>query len=587
MAEERIQRRLAAILAADVVGYSRLVEADEAGAVARLRTIQTGLIEPAVARDGGRVVKLMGDGVLIEFASAVDAVRSGLAIQTGMDLRNTDVAEHNRIEFRIGINVGDVIIDGEDIHGEGVNIAARLEAMCAPGEVYVSAGVREHVEGKLPTIFEDLGERTVKNITRPVRVYWVRPEDRAATPSARPAAAPTSADKTSIAVLAFDNMSDDAEQEYFSDGISEDIIMDLSNLSELHVIARNSSFVYKKRTMSIPEIARELGVRYVLEGSVRKAGGRIRVNAQLIDSTSGGHLWAERFDRQLTDIFEVQDELTREIVTALKLTLSDEEQVRQSHKATTNLEAYDLYLRGREPALLHTKTGGIEARGLMGRAIAIDPDHAAARAAIAFSHVIDFVNGWSEDPEKSLETGLEMARKAVEIDDQEPHALFALAVAYLWSKDLDQALVEAQRCLSMDPNSADGHMVVAHTQIFLGNPAKAIEMLDAYMQLDPHYTDLILQFMAEAHISLGQYDEAIVVLKQRQERNPEAQSSYALLAACYGHLGRIEEGRQALDELLRIDPDFSIERRRQVLPFRNPADFERRIEGMRKSGLAQ
>ncbi len=587
MAEERVQRRLAAIMAADVVGYSRLVEADEASTVARLRSIQTELIEPMVARDGGRVVKVMGDGFLIEFASAVDAVRNALAIQAGMSQRNADASEDSRIEFRVGINVGDVIIDGEDIQGEGVNIAARLEGLCAPGEVYVSGGVREHVEGKLPTTFEDLGEQNVKNIVRPVRVHRVRPEGSETAPPASPAAALLGANKTSIAVLAFNNMSGDAEQEYFSDGISEDIITDLSNLSELHVIARNSSFVYKHQSISIPEIARELGVRYVLEGSVRRAGGRIRINAQLIDAETGGHLWAERYDRDLTDIFAVQDELTQEIVIALKLKLTDNEQMQQSRKATTNLEAYDLFLRGREQAWLHTKAGSIEARGLLGRAIAIDQNNAAAHALIAFSHVIDFVNGWTESPEESLESGLGIALRAVEIDDQEPHAHSALGIAYLWSKDLEQAHAEAQRCLVLDPNSAEGRMVLAHAQIFSGNAAEAIETLDDYMRLDPHYSDLALQFLAEAHISLSQFDEAIVVLKRRQKRNPEAQSSYALLASCYGHLGRIAEGQQALAELMRIDPNFSVERRRQVLPFRNPEDFEHRVEGLRKAGLPQ
>ena len=365
MAAERLQRRLAAILAADVVGYSRMVQADEAGTVARLKSLQSELIMPMIARDGGRVVKLMGDGVLVEFASAVDAVRNAIGIQAEMAKRNADQAEDHRIAFRIGVNVGDVIIDGEDIHGDGVNVAARLEGLCEPGGVYVSGTVHDYVEGKLEAAFDDLGEQAVKNITRPVRVYRVRMDENGSSRPSPRTVSPPPPDKPSIAVLAFNNMSGDAEQEYFSDGISEDVITDLSKLANVHVIARNSSFVYKNAAVSVPEVARELGVRYILEGSVRKAGNRVRVTAQLIDSTTGGHVWADRFDRDLTDIFAVQDELTHEIVSALKLTLSPDEADRLAHKGTADVEAYNLFLRGRDQVWLHTKTGNIGARDLI------------------------------------------------------------------------------------------------------------------------------------------------------------------------------------------------------------------------------
>ena len=320
---ERLQRRLAAILAADVVGYSRMVEADESGTVARLKSLQSELIMPMIARDGGRMVKLMGDGVLVEFASAVDAVRNAIGIQAEMAKRNADQAEDHRIAFRIGVNV-----------------AARQEGLCEPGGVYVSGTVHDYVEGKLEAAFDDLGEQAVKNITRPVRVYRVRMDENGSSRPSPRTVSPPPPDKPSIAVLAFNNMSGDAEQEYFSDGISEDVITDLSKLANVHVIARNSSFVYKNAAVSVPEVARELGVRYILEGSVRKAGNRVRVTAQLIDSTTGGHVWADRFDRDLTDIFAVQDELTHEIVSALKLTLSPDEADRLAHKGTADVEAY-------------------------------------------------------------------------------------------------------------------------------------------------------------------------------------------------------------------------------------------------------
>ena len=587
MAAERLQRRLAAILAADVVGYSRMVEADEAGTVARLKSLQSELIMPMIARDGGRVVKLMGDGVLVEFASAVDAVRNAIGIQAEMAKRNADQAEDHRIAFRIGVNVGDVIIDGEDIHGDGVNVAARLEGLCEPGGVYVSGTVHDYVEGKLEAAFDDLGEQAVKNITRPVRVYRVRMDENGSSRPSPRTVSPPPPDKPSIAVLAFNNMSGDAEQEYFSDGISEDVITDLSKLANVHVIARNSSFVYKNAAVSVPEVARELGVRYILEGSVRKAGNRVRVTAQLIYSTTGGHVWADRFDRDLTDIFAVQDEFTHEIVSALKLTLSPDEADRLAHKGTADVEAYNLFLRGRDQVWLHTKTGNIGARDLFGRAITIDPRYAAAHAHMTLTHVIDYVNGWADAPEQSLNTGLEIARRAAEMDATDPHAGFALGTACLWNRDLDRAQAEAERCLALEPNSAEGHLLSAHVQIFGGEAAKAVETLDAYMRLDPYFPELVLQFLAGARISLGLYDQAIAALKQRLERNPDAESAYALLAVCYGHLDRIAEGREALAALMRINPDFSIERRRRILPFRNPADFEFRVEGMRKVGLEQ
>jgi TolB-like protein/class 3 adenylate cyclase len=351
MAEPRVQRRLAAILAADVVGYSRLMEIDEAGTLARLQSLRREIVDPAIAAHAGRMVKLMGDGALVEFASAVDAVTCAIEIQKSVRQHNAGGDEDKRIQFRIGINVGDIIVEGEDIYGDGVNVAARIEGLAEPGGIFISRSAADHVRDKVPIRIENRGDHAVKNIVRPIEVFCVVvDEHRMATLAIRPAAipAPPVADKTSIAVLAFNNMSGDAEQEYFSDGISEDIITDLSKLSELHVTARNSAFVYKKAAVSVPEMAKALGVRYVLEGSVRKAGNRVRVTAQLIDAGTGGHVWANRFDRDLTDIFAVQDELTQEIVAALKLKLTAGEQDRLAHRRAVGVEAYELFLRGRE-----------------------------------------------------------------------------------------------------------------------------------------------------------------------------------------------------------------------------------------------
>jgi adenylate cyclase len=327
-------------------------------------------------------------------------------------------------------------------------------------------------------------------------------------------------------------------------------------------------------------------VRYVLEGSVRKAGNRVRVTGQLIDATNGAHVWADRFDRDLTDIFAVQDELTQEIISALKIKLTPEKKERLVRQSTiVDVEAYNIFLQGREHALLHTRSGNIEARSLLGRALSITPNFAAALGFLALTHVIDYINGWGDLPEDSLKTGLEIAQRAIQVDEEEAQGHFALAVALLWHREHDKALVEARRCVALAPNSAEGHIAIAHILTYSGNAEAAISTIDAYMKLDPFYKDIVLYFLAEARISLGQIDEAVAALNRRIERNPNSETSYALLASCYGQLGRFEEARAAWAEVLRIAPNFSIERRRHILPFKNPEMFEYRIEGMRNAGL--
>ena len=588
MPENRVQRRLAAILSADVVGYSRMMEADEAGTLARLKVLRQEVIDPAIATFSGRTVKLMGDGALVEFASAVDAVTCAIQIQKSVGERDTGRAAADPILFRVGINVGDIIVEGDDIYGDGVNIAARIEALAQPGEIYLSRSAADQVRDKLEIQLESLGEHTLKNIARPVDVYRTRNEGNSAgEPSGRPVTRtpPPVPDKPSIAVLAFNNMSNDPEQEYFSDGISEDIITDLSKLSGLHVIARNSSFVYKERTVSVPQVAGELGVRYVLEGSVRKAGNRVRVTAQLIDATGGGHVWADRFDRDLTDVFAVQDELTKEIVRALSLKLTADEADRLG-QTRVDIEAYNLFLRGREQVWLHTKTGNVTARGLLERAIAIEPHYAAAHAYAAFTHVIDYVNNWTEARDQALRTAIEMAELSIGLDDAEPMTHFALSAACLWHREHERALTEARRCIALEPSASEGHMVKAHAQIYGGDAAGAIATIDACMRLDPHFNRVLLHFLAEARFALGQFEEAVNALEQRLARNPESDTSHALLASCYGHLGRTGEGQAAWAETLRLNPGFSIEQRWRILPLRDPADLDSRVDGLRKAGLA-
>ncbi|HEY1943370.1 MAG TPA: adenylate/guanylate cyclase domain-containing protein [Roseiarcus sp.] len=589
-------RKIAAILVADVVGYSRLAGADEDRTLSRLRGLKSDLIDPAIAAHHGRLVKGTGDGVLVEFRSVVEAVSCAIEVQSGMVERNSGVPPARRIEFRVGIHLGDVVEESDgDLMGDSVNIAARLEGIADPGAICLSEDAYRQVRARLSLGIDDLGLKQLKNIAEPVRVYSLRvgigaepKTGTAPTPAApeKPSARHPTPDKPSIAVLAFDNISGDPEQEYFSDGISEDIITDLSRLSELHVIARNSSFIYKRAAVSVPDVAKALGVRYVLEGSVRKAGNRVRVTAQLIDSTSGGHVWANRFDRDLTDIFAVQDELTREIVAALTLKLTRGEQDRLARTRAVSFEAYEYVLRSREQAFALTRAGNIAARDLAGAAVAIDPGFAAAHAIIAFAHLNDYANGFTSDPEQSLRIGLELAQRAVGMDDDEPAGHLALGIAYTWSRDLDRALAEARRGLSLAPNSVELLILMANVQIYSGDPASALATLDASMRLDPHYPDIVLQFVADARFSLGEYAQAVGVLEQRLGRNPQSETAYALLASCYGHLGRAEDCRLAWDKTLRINPGFSIERRRRVQPFQNREDFERRVEGLRKGGLA-
>ncbi len=588
MAEERLQRRLAAILSADVVGYSRLMGIDEAGTLARLKAVRRDLIDPLITAHSGRTVKLMGDGALVEFASAVDAVTCAIEVQKQILERNADSPEDSRIQFRIGINVGDIIVDGDDIYGDGVNVAARIQALADPGGIYISRGAAEQVRDKVPIKIETRGEQTVKNIARPIEVFCIIADDRdaivvAVNKSEIHVQTPMVVDKPSIAVLAFNNMSGDPEQEYFSDGISEDIITDLSKLSELHVIARNSTFNYKGKGIDVKQVGRDLGVRYVLEGSVRKAGNRVRVTGQLIDAANGEHIWADRFDRDLTDIFAVQDELTREIISALKVKLTPEQKGRLARKNNIDVEAYNLFLRGREQAQLHTKSNNVEARTLLERAIAINPDFAAAHAYVAFTRLNDYVIGRGD--ERSLQACLEVATRAVAMDDEDPYAHFVFSLILLWHREYDRAFAEVQRCLALAPSSAEGHLHLASMQYYCGDPSSSIDMLNAYMRLDPFYPELALHFLAQAQHSLGQFDAAVATLKLRLERNPNSETAYALLASCYGHLGRIAEGRSAWAEVMRIAPDFSVEQRWRTLPFRNPDDFEHRVEGLRKAGL--
>ena len=583
-----MERRLAAILTADVVGYSRLIRADEEGTIAALKALRANLIDPKIAEHRGRIVKLMGDGMLAEFASVVDAVQAAIEAQTSITERNAGLPEKNRIEFRVGINLGDVVIDGDDIQGDGINVAARLEGMAEPGGICVSGMVYEGVRDRIDAPFEDMGEHEVKNIDRPVRMWrWVAgaAPGTATSPALSTPLAPP--DKPSIAVLPFDNMSGDVEQEYFADGISEDIVTSLSKLSGLLVIARNSSFAYKGKATNLQKVASELGVRYVLEGSVRKSGERVRISAQLIDRETGGHLWAERFDRDLTDIFAVQDEVTQEIVSAMAVKLTGDEKIRLPQATTDNLDAYDYFLRGREQFWLFSKEGIAQAGIMLRQAIKLDPNFVPSYTFLSHARIQDYVNHWHAENDRPLEEAFELARTAVELDENYPKAHSALGNAYLWQRRHDPAIGEYEKALALDPNFALAYMETGRAYHYAGRSGEAVDLIKRAMRLDPHYPDIYLHSLAQAHFHLGQYEEAVELLKRRLIRKPDTDISRVLLAASYGHLGRVEDAQDMWADALRVNPLYSLEHRRQVLPYKDPMDFDRIVDGLKIAGLPE
>ena len=474
-------------MSADVVGYSRLMGTDEAGTLSRLNTLRRELIDPAIAAHSGRIVKLMGDGALVEFASAVDAVTCAIEIQRQLREHHASGSEANPIQFRIGINVGDIIIEGEDILGDGVNIAARIEGIAEPGGISLSEDAWRQVQGKVAANFVDAGEQSLKNIARPVRVYRLGLAPKAASASEPPRPTLALPDKPSIAVLAFNNMSGDPEQEYFSDGISEDIITDLSKLSELHVIARNSTFTYKGKPVDVKQVGRDLGVRYVLEGSVRKAGNRVRVTGQLIDAESGAHIWADRFDRDLTDIFAVQDELTKEIIAALKIKLSAAEKALIADSGTRNVSAHDFFLKGRELMFGSKRDRDIfeQFMSCFRRAIELDPNYASAYAGLGMGYALDYQNHWSDAPEKSLDQAQRLVDEAIAKDEKDAFARFVAAVVATWKKDYERWARESDKALALNPNYALALLTRGNVHIYTGEPTKAIPYIERAMRLDP------------------------------------------------------------------------------------------------------
>jgi adenylate cyclase len=495
--------------------------------------------------------------------------------------RNAGIEPERRMQFRVGINIGDVVYDETRIYGDGINVAARLEGIAEAGGICISSKVYDEISGRIDLAYQDIGEQQLKNIARPVRAYRIHLDGIA--PTARPA--PALPEKPSIAVLPFQNMSGDPEQEYFADGMTEDLITDLSKVSGLFVIARNSSFAYKGRSVKVQEIGRDLGVRFVLEGGIRKAGNRVRITAQLIDAGSGGHLWAERFDRDLTDIFATQDEVVAKIVGALAVTLTQGEEQRLRRRGTGNVEAYESWLRARELLTCGTRESVVQARAMYRRAIEIDLNFAAPHAGLALAAILDYINDWALDPAQALDEADRWARRAIELSDQEPVSHMALGNVLLWRRDHDGALAEFARMIALDPNFAQGHTATGLALMYAGRPAEALKPIAMAMRLDPHYAPIVLHFLAQANFSLGEYETAARQLIERIARNPDTDSSRMLLASCYGHLGRAQDARAAWAELLKVNPEFSLAQRARVLPYKDAGNFQRIAEGLAKAGL--
>ena len=629
MAKQDFKRKLTAILSADVKGYSRLMGEDEEATV-RTITAHRKVITFVIEKYRGRVVDSPVDNILAEFVSVVDAVQSGVEIQEVIRAKNAEVPEERRMEFRIGINLGDVIQEGERIYGDGVNIAARVEGLADPGGICISGSAYEQIENKLALGYDYIGEHTVKNIVKPIRVYRVPtgPEtlqkvteekkpapgwQRAAVAvvvtllvvaggvaiwkSSRPSAPPMEVasvekmafplpDKPSIAVLPFNNLSGDPEQEYFSDGMTEQIITGLSKISSLFVIARNSTFAYKGQPVKIQQVREELGVRYVLEGSVQKSGDKVRINAQLIDAIQGDHLWSETYDRVLKYIFAVQDDITQKILTALQVELTRGEQARAFARGTDNLEAYLKYLQAHEKWIQMNKESNALARQLAEESIALDPNFAVVYLTLASTHMMDVFLGSSKSPKDSIKQAMELNKKAMALDDSLANAYSQLGLLYTMTRQHDKGVAEAERGVELNPNSASAHDLLGMTLNYAGRPEEAIPMYKKAIRLEPLAPGKYYYHLGWAYLFTGQCDKAIAACEEALRRAGNNLFANISVTAAYSMCGREEDARAAAAGVLRINPNFSCDyHAKKSLPYKNQADIDRYIVALRKAGL--
>jgi adenylate cyclase len=627
-----VQRKLAALVSADVVGYSRLMGDDEMATIETLTACRE-LIFKCIEQYHGRVVDFTGDNLLAEFVSVVDAIECAVDIQKKLKFQNKELSEMRRMAFRIGVNLGDVIVDGDSIFGDGVNIAARMEGLAEAGGICISGTAYEHVKNKSVFGYEFLGKQKVKNISDPVRAYRVltRPEDagilkykvKKDDPKHRRRVhlvtiavvvaiiagmvfwkhqlnikgqkppivrllekhrALKLPDKPSIAVLPFTNMSGNVKQDYFSDGMTEDLITDLSQISGLFVISRNSVFTYKDKAVKIKQVARDLGVRYVLEGSVRRVSDRVRITAQLIDAKTGHHVWAERYDRDMKDIFALQDEVTGKIVEALAVNLVADEHARLTKKGTANLGAYDLVSRGFANFRRHTKESNEFAQEMFEQAVQLDPNYTKAYAGLVWTRLMAWLSGWSHDP-KLLDDALKLGEKAVSLDESSSQGHVILGDVYLWKKRHEEAIVEFEKAVSLNPNDADALSSLGGALVFSGLPEKALGYIEKAIRLNPNYPVYYIFNLGQAFFQLKMYEEAVIALRKSIIKNPNFMPAHYVLAACYGYLGKKEFARAKAEEVKRLIPGFSIKGSFKILPFKDKNDFEHFAEGLRKAGF--
>ncbi|MGD9040380.1 MAG: adenylate/guanylate cyclase domain-containing protein [Desulfobacteraceae bacterium] len=628
MNTEEFKRRLTAILSADVEGYSLLMREDEEATIRTLKTYRTAM-RNLIQRYRGRVVDSPGDNILSEFSSVVDAVNCAVEIQRELAERNSELPHERRMRFRIGVNLGDVVEDGERIYGDGVNIAARMEGLAEGGGVCISGTVYDQVKHKLGLEYEYLGEQEVKNMPEPIRAYRILSFPGAAAhrvvkakravsktwrnvvlvtvavlvvgaavaiwhsyfrpPPMEPASVKKMAfplpDKPSIAVLPFANISEDPKQEYFSDGLTEEIITALSKVPNLFVIARNSTFSYKGKPVKVNQVAEELGVRYVLEGSVRKSEDRVRIAAQLVDALNGHHLWAERYDRDLKDIFAIQDEITMKILTALQVKLTAGEGAHLYGTGTDNIEAYLKLLQGYEYLRRVNKESNFLARKIAEEAITLDPECGAAYRLLGFTHWLDALLRWGKSPGDSLTSAEKLALKALSIDNSDAGAHSLLGYVYVLKRQHDKATAEGERAVALDPNASNNLATLAFILNFAGRPEEAIRLYKKAVRLDPIPSPIYYLQIGHIYRNAGRYEEAISELKKVVHRNPDNLLAHVHLAASYGSLGREEDARAEATEVLRIDSNFSSEHFAKKLPYKKKADTERLINGLRKAGL--
>ena len=585
-ARPRVKRRLAAIL---VAGYSRLLPGDEVDRIADLRSVLTEIIQPIIAEHDGSLFKQAGDLVLVEFESVVEATRCAAAIRDTVVARNQSLAPERRIGLRIGINLGDIIAEAGDVFGDGVNIAARLESLAEPGSIYVSGIVYDQVTDKVDFEFEDLGPKELKNIRRPIQVYRLVGALAAEAETDAAAAPATAADfdeRRAIAVLPFANFSDDPEQEFFADGITEDIIALLAGWRAFPVIARNSTFTYKGQTVDIKKVGQELGARYVLEGSVRKSGRRVRVTAQLIRADTNHHIMAERYDRDLTDLFELQDEIVTVIAGAIQPELLKFERERIAERPQRSEDAYELYQRGMFHHYHQNKVDNTEAQGYFRRALAIDPQYPQATAALSIALTASAYLSWSEDPERSYEEAFELGRRAVALDPHYPNAHFALALISTWTGRTEQAAAEFQEAIKLNPSFAAAHAVLGGVLNFLGNPESGVTSVEKAMRLSPSDPRLSiwLSGLAAAHYQTRNYAQAVEIGRRSWTLNRNYFTGLTYVAAGLAELGRDEEARAALSDLRERDPKLTAARTTLQL-YKNQAGIDHLLQGLRKAGF--